>query len=48
MLDGDVTGNEVSGDHLIGFVVGISTGSVVAICGAIVAWLKWRHTPHNK
>lgn len=48
MLDGDVTGDEVGGYQLGGIVIGISAGAVCAICGAIVAWLRWRGTTHKK
>lgn len=47
MLDGDVTGNEIGGDQLGGIVIGISAGAVIALCGVLAAWLKWRHPPKD-
>ena len=37
-----------SGADYVGVVLGLSASTVIAICGAIVAWLKWRHPPNNK
>jgi Flp pilus assembly pilin Flp len=33
---------------VVGVVLGLSASTVIAICSAIVAWLKWRHPPNNK
>jgi len=35
-------------DSSVGVLLGLSGAAVVAICAAIVAWLKWRHPPDNK
>lgn len=35
-------------DSTIGFMLVLSAGAVLAICGALIAWLKWRHPPDNK
>jgi len=29
-------------------VISFGAGALVAICGVILAWLKWRHPPDNK
>ena len=39
---------EIGSEELVGVVLGLSASAVIAICGAIVAWLKFRHPPNNK
>ena len=34
-------------DKTLGLLVGLSGGAVVAICAALIAWLKWRHPPKD-
>jgi len=41
-----VSGTE--GDTTTFLVISLGAGTVLAICGAIVAWLKWRHPREDK
>ena len=43
-----MTGEQLGADGNIGLLFAVSAAGLVAICGIIVAWLKWRHPPQNK
>lgn len=48
MLDDHRMDAAVSGEQLAGIVIGLSGGAVIAICGAIVMWLRVRGGSHKE